>query len=47
MKFMKSLSLLTQLREDDGITLEDDFDDNLTTSTGQIDDGMIDRRQHA
>ena len=31
-------SLLTQLREDDEITVEDlvTLDDNLTTSTGQI-----------
>ena len=37
-------TLLSQLREDDDITVEDfiTFDDNLTTSTGQINTYMID-----
>ena len=40
-------SLLTQLREDDEITVEDfvTFDDNLTTSTSQINTDLIDWRQ--
>ena len=40
-------SLLTQLREDNEITVEDfvTFDDNLTTSTGQINTYLIDWRQ--
>ena len=47
---MKNLkSLFTQLREDDEITVEDfvTFDDNLTTSTGQINTNLIDWRQQA
>ena len=42
-------NLLTQLCEDDEITVEDivTFDDNLTTSTGQINTNLIDRRQQA
>ena len=42
-------SLLTQLREDDEITVEDfvTFDDNLTPSTGQINTDLIDWRQRA
>ena len=42
-------SHLTQLREDDKITVEDfvTFDDNLTTSTGQINTDLIDWRQQA
>ena len=40
-------SLLTQLCEDDEITVEDfvTFDDNLKTSTGQINTDLIDWRQ--
>ena len=40
-------SLLTQLREDNEITVEDfvTFDDSLTTSTGQINTYLIDWRQ--
>ena len=47
---MKNLkSLFTQLREDDKITVEDfvTFDDNLTTSTGQINTNLIDWWQQA
>ena len=47
---MKNLkSLFTQLREDDEITVEDfvTFDDNLTTSSGQINANLIDWRQQA
>ena len=41
-------SLLTQLREDDEITVEDFVtDDNLTTSTGQINTDLIDWQQQA
>ena len=42
-------SLLAQLREDDDITVEDfiTFDDNLTTSIGQINTDMVDWRQQA
>ena len=42
-------SLLAQLREDDNITVEDfiTFDDNLTTSIGQINTDMVDWRQQA
>ena len=42
-------SLLTQLREDDEITVKDfvTFGDNLTTSTGQINTDLIDWRQQA
>ena len=42
-------TLLAQLRVDDDITVEDfiTFDDNLTTSTGQINTDMIDWRQQA
>ena len=42
-------SLLTQLQEDDEITAEDfvTFDDNLTTSTCQINIQLIDSRQQA
>ena len=42
-------SLLTQLEEDDEITAEDfvTFDDNLTTSTCQINIHLIDSRQQA
>ena len=42
-------SLLTQLREDAEITVGDfvTFDDNLTTSTGQINADLIDWRQQA
>lgn len=42
-------SLPTQLREDDDITVEDfiSFDDNLTTSIGQINTDLIDWRQQA
>ena len=41
--------LLTQLREDDEITVKDfvTFGDNLTTSTGQINTDLIDWRQQA
>ena len=41
--------LLTQLREDDEIAVEDfaTFDDNLTTSTGQLNTDLIDWRQQA
>ena len=42
-------SLLTQLQEDDEITADDfvNFDDNLTTSTCQINTHLIDSRQQA
>ena len=41
-------SLLTQLREDDEITVEDFVtDDNLTTSTGLINTDLIDWQQQA
>ena len=42
-------SLLAQLREDDDIIAEDfiTFDDNLTTSIGQINTDMVDWRQQA
>ena len=42
-------SLLTQLREDDEITVENfvTFDDNLTTSTVQINNDLINWRQQA
>ena len=42
-------SLLVQLREDDDITVEDfvTFDDNLTTSIGQVNTDMVDWRQQA
>ena len=42
-------SLLTQLREDNEITAKDfvTFDDNLTTSTGQINTDLIDWLQQA
>ena len=42
-------SLLAQLREDDDKTVEDfiPFDDNLTTSIGQINTDMVDSRQQA
>ena len=42
-------SLVAQLREDDDITVEDfiTFDDNLTTSIGQINTDMVDWRQQA
>ena len=42
-------SLLAQLREDDDITVEAfiTFDDNLTTSIGQINTDMVDWRQQA
>ena len=42
-------SLLAQLREDDDITVEDfiTFDDNVTTSIGQINTDMVDWRQQA
>ena len=42
-------SLLTRLREDDEIIVEDfvTLDDNLTTSTGQINTDLIDWRQPA
>ena len=41
--------LLAQLREDDHITVEDfiTFDDNLTTSIGQINTDMVDWRRQA
>ena len=41
--------LLAQLREDDDITVEDfiTFDDNLTTSIGQINTDMVDWRRQA
>ena len=49
MKQMKNLSHLTQLCEDDKITVEDfvTFDDNLTISTGQINTDLMDWRQQA
>ena len=42
-------SLPTQLHEDDKITVEDfvTFNDNLTTSTGQVNTDLIDWRQQA
>ena len=42
-------SLPTQLHEDDKITVEDfvTFNDNLTTSTGQVNTDLIDWRQEA
>ena len=49
MKQMKNLSLLTQLHEDEEITVEDfvTFDGNLITSAGQINTNLIDWRQQA
>ena len=44
MKQMKNLSLLTQLHEDEEITVEDfvTFDGNLIASAGQINTNLID-----